>query len=139
MSSILVIEDEAPRLRLMAWFLIEAGHEIASVASADEALERVQTYKPDLIIFNTVMDDDEKQDCIRQLRERAPESRILDISEEKTRLAQGMIGVAVEGSIHPDGLLPRTEDRSASADAYLRVPFNADALLETVQTLLDVN
>lgn len=135
MARVLVIEDEAPRLRLMAWFLIEAGHEVASVMVADEAIERVKVYRPDVIIFNTVMEDSEKQRCISDLRALSPHSRILDISEEKTRLAQGMIGIEVEGNLHRDGIVAAVSP--GLADAYLRVPFNANALIDTVDRLLE--
>jgi DNA-binding response OmpR family regulator len=118
---VLVVEDEAALTRLISWFLLDAGFEVAVVASGDAALEKVRTFKPDAIVFNTVITDDAKKACIEQLRELTPNSRILDVSEEKNARAEGVIGIPDDGS---------------NADASLDLPFPADRLIGAIRDLL---
>ncbi len=117
----LVVEDEAALTRLISWFLLDAGFEVAVVISGDAAIEKVRTFKPDAIVFNTVIADDAKKACIEQLRELTPHSRILDVSEEKNSRAEGVIGIPEDGSL---------------ADASLDLPFPAERLIGAIRDLL---
>ncbi len=118
----LVVEDEAALTRLISWFLLDAGFVVAVVESGDAALEKVTTFKPDAIVFNTVIADDAKKEWIERLREITPRSRILDVSEEKNARAEGVIGIP--------------EDGNAAADASLDLPFPAERLIGAIRDLL---
>ena len=127
MASVLIIEDEAPLTRMMAVFLVGAGYEVASVESAPAALDRLADYAADVIVFNTVIGDDEKAELIADLRQRSPGSKILDVSAEKTRLARGIIQEMPKASDAP---------RARGADGYLDLPFEATMLLGAVAALI---
>lgn len=102
MASILIIEDEAALRRMMAVFVLDAGFEVATANSPEAALERVARYLPDVIVFNTFIEDEAKRHCIRELHERSPRSKVLDVSTEKNRLVRGIIDSPPDG----DGALP---------------------------------
>jgi CheY-like chemotaxis protein len=119
-SSILLIEDEAALQRLISWFLLEEGHEVAVAANAGAALTRLAEYAPDVIVFNTAMEDAAKGAAMEKMRALAPSARILDVSEEKNARARGMIAVSVDGKY---------------ADASLDIPFPKERLLEAIAKL----
>ena len=121
MTSVLVIEDEPGLGRLISWSLLDAGFEVAIVADGDAAIERTASYQPDVIIFNTVVEPDRKEQLIATLRKRTPKSRILDVSEEKNVRASGLIQ-------------PRRGE--TSADAALDIPLPADRLIDAVNDLI---
>src|SRR5207249_792572 len=102
MASVLIIEDEAPLSRMMAVFLLDAGFEVATAETVDKALAKVTTYQPDLIVFNTIMDDETKRRSIDQLRAASSNSKILDVSIEKNRLVRGII----DSNADSDGAQP---------------------------------
>lgn len=117
----LVVEDEAALTRLISWFLLDAGFVVAVVASGNAALDKVRNFKPDAIVFNTVIADDAKKAWIEKLRQLTPHSRILDVSEEKNSRAEGMIGIPEVGNV---------------ADASLDLPFPAERLIGAIHDLL---
>ena len=121
MTSVLIIEDEPGLGRLMSWSLLDAVFEVAIVMDGDQAIERMRTYHPDVVIFNTVIDPGRKQHVIASLRELAPKTRILDVSEEKNLRSQGLI---------------KPRDGDTTADAALDIPIPADRLIAAVHDLL---
>jgi DNA-binding response OmpR family regulator len=121
MASILLIEDEAALSRLISWSLLEAGFEVALVESASAAEKKLRAYAPDVIVFNTVLPEDEKNDCIAQIRKLRPNARILDVSEEKTLRVQGIVRPPAGVSL---------------ADASLGLPFPTERLIEAIRDLL---
>lgn len=121
MASILLIEDESALQRLISWALLDAQFEVSVAKDAEAGLQRLSEHAPDVIIFNTVMADDEKRVVMERMRAIAPSARILDVSEEKNARERGMIGVSLDGSI---------------ADATLDLPFPKERLLAAVEKLL---
>lgn len=119
--SILLIEDEAPLSRLIVWSLVDAGFAVAVVPHCADAILRVDTFKPAVIVFNTVIADENKARCIDDLRAAAPDARIIDVSAEKNARARGMIQL-VDNGVH--------------ADAYLDLPFPADDLIQAIRELV---
>jgi CheY-like chemotaxis protein len=134
MPSVLLIEDEAPLARMMAVFLLDAGFEVATCESAEHAIERVRAYKPDVIVFNTIMEDVRKHACISRLREHSGGSKILDVSVEKNRLVRGIVDGHIEGG---SGDAPAGRGSAGDADGRMRLPFEATALIGAVRSLLD--
>jgi CheY-like chemotaxis protein len=134
MPSVLLIEDEAPLARMMAVFLLDAGFEVATCESAAHAIERVLVYKPDVIVFNTIMEDAQKHACIAQLRERTSATKILDVSVEKNRLMRGIVDGHIEGG---SGDEPPGRASGGDADSQMLLPFEATTLITAVRALLD--
>src|SRR5438876_2371324 len=114
-ASVLLIETQAPLMRLMAWFLLEAGFEVTKAEGVDDGLLKVAERHPAVIIFNTGIDCARKSDAIHQLRGASPQSRILDVSDIS------------DASHRPKPLL------NTGADAYLSLPLDADDLVDCVK------
>jgi hypothetical protein len=80
MATVLVVENDVPAVRLMAWGLMEAGFEVA-VAHVPEAESYLAMKRPDFIVFNTLKRTEEKAGLVARFRELAPASRIIDVSD----------------------------------------------------------
>ena len=93
----------------MGWALMEEGFHVAAVRNADEALERMASFQPDVVVFNTELAEDKKADVISRLRERSSSLRIVDIG-------------------------PEEREPNTVADAYLRSPLRLDALVELIRS-----
>jgi DNA-binding response OmpR family regulator len=110
LTRVLLIENDAPAMRLMAWALREEGFDVHTTTS-DDAAQQAGEVQPHVIVFNTGEPDDAKRVCIEQLRS-ASEARIIDLG--------------------PASQSPRHE---SDADAYLNTPVTAQTLCETINRL----
>jgi DNA-binding response OmpR family regulator len=113
MATVLVVENDVPAMRLMAWGLMEAGFEVA-VAHVPEASEHLLNRRPDFVVFNTLKRTEEKAQLVARFRELSPTSRIVDV-------AAASVG----------------ETRSTGADAHLTVPIQIAELVQTLNRLTD--
>lgn len=113
MASVLLIEIEAPLVRLMGWFLTEAGYEVTTAADADRAVDEARAAGPPIIVLNTALPDPDKAQCVERLRSLVPAARILDVSANSW---------------------PR-QPADTGADRYLQIPFHADSFIEAVSEL----
>jgi DNA-binding response OmpR family regulator len=84
MPTVLVVENDVPAVRLMAWGLMEVGFEVAA-AHMPEAERHLANKRPDFIIFNTLKPTDEKAQLVARLRELAPQAKIIDVSNATSR------------------------------------------------------
>ena len=109
---ILLVEPGVPLVRLMGWFLTEAGLEITRVDHASEIIDAVRESWPDVVVLNTTVPADEKRQHVESLRQASSALKVLDVSD---------------GAGHE---LPQT-----TADAYLMLPFDADDLVDAVRQL----
>jgi DNA-binding response OmpR family regulator len=121
MQSVLLIEDEEPLSRLIVSGLVGAGYLVGAVGHCAHALLRLNSFQPDIIVFNTVIGDDDKNACIGSIRLSAPRSRIIDVSMEKNSSARGMIEMPHNG-VHADG--------------HLDLPFPIERLVGLIGELL---
>jgi CheY-like chemotaxis protein len=110
MATVLVIETEAPLMRLMSWFLLESGHRVMAASSLAVA-QAQSAAQPQVIVFNTHMELDTKREAIAEIRALSPDSRILDIRDPGAPLSE------------------------TGADAYLALPFDSYDLLTAVRRL----
>lgn len=55
MKKVLIVDDEADILEIIAYNLIREGYEIQTAKNGIEALEKVGTFKPDLVILDIMM------------------------------------------------------------------------------------
>ncbi|MEW6497519.1 MAG: PAS domain S-box protein, partial [Cyanobacteriota bacterium] len=70
---VLVVDDEADMRELVAFILKESGAEVQVAASAAEALERWEQFKPDVLISDIGMPQMDGYMLMRQVRERSLE------------------------------------------------------------------
>jgi len=70
---ILVVDDEADARELLATILNRAGADVTVVASADEALETLRRWRPDVLVSDIGMPGDDGYVLIRKVRALRPE------------------------------------------------------------------
>ena len=116
---ILVVEDEAPLLTLLRYYLEKQGFRVEEATDGQEALLRVAEAKPDLILLDWMLPALSGLEVCRQIRRR-PATRDVPIIM----------------------VTARTEDQDAvraldiGADDYIAKPFAMDALLARIRALL---
>jgi CheY-like chemotaxis protein len=111
MPTVLVVENDVPAMRLMAWGLMEAGYEVA-VAHVPEAPTHLANRNPDVIVFNTLKRSDEKAQLVARFRALAPGAAIIDIA------------------------VPSDDDAGPPfADAHLTTPLQLSELVATIEKL----
>jgi CheY-like chemotaxis protein len=98
MHRILVVEDEAPMRRLLELELGEAGYEVVSVSSGEEALELLERESVDLVVLDLYL---EGMDGLAVLREALAQRPWLPVV------------------IHSAYSAPRHDFRTWSAEAYV--------------------
>lgn len=111
-------------MRLMAWFLGDAGFDVRKTTSAKESLRQQCAPEPDVVIFNTHLPEAEKAECIGALRQHAPEAVVVDIAGR---------GAAPAGAMAAAG---ERDPRAVVADSYLEIPFSGETLVDTVRALV---
>ena len=74
---ILIVDDEAEIRDLLGLFLTSAGYRVTALESAGEALARVQTDPPDLIISDLQLEDSDGLTMIAQLKAVLPDTPVI--------------------------------------------------------------
>jgi PAS domain S-box-containing protein len=67
---VLVVDDEADARRLIERVLVECGAEVALASSAAEALERLDDFRPHVLVSDVGMPDQDGYDLLRSVRSR---------------------------------------------------------------------
>ena len=114
---ILIVDDEPAVRRLLEEVLTKAGYEVLPAANGREAMEIVRTARPDLVITDLVMPNQEGVETIQMIRKEFPAIKIVAIS--------GALG----------GQFLRALGR-LGADASLMKPVSPEALQKLVGELL---
>jgi adenylate cyclase len=107
--------------RELADLLTLKGYEVVTAGSGREALARVETEKPDLVLLDVVMPEMSGYDVCRQIREN-PATRILPV----------VMVTALEPAEE------RVSGLEAGADDFLTTPINQGELLARVRSLLRI-
>jgi class 3 adenylate cyclase len=120
-ARILVVDDTPQNVKLLADLLSAKAYEVCTAASGAEALERVRTDHPDLILLDVVMPGMSGYEVCRTIRE-DPETRLLP--------------VVMVTALNPAE--ERVKGIEAGADDFLSKPVNAAELLARVGSLLRI-
>ena len=112
MTTVLNIQADEQTLRLMDWILSEEGFIVVNALGAPPAT-LAHLHRPDVIIVNSDMSQDEKRACIVALHGLVPNVGVLDL------------GIAAELGTYDTG-----------ADQYLNKPFSADDLIARVRACI---
>jgi DNA-binding response OmpR family regulator len=110
---VLIIENDEPIMRLIAWALASHGLETDTTTPTPDIVEYVRHARPRVVIFNTGIAAVEKRSCIRELRDAVRGVRVIDV---------------VTGARQPEAL--------TGADGYLEAPLYPDKAIDLVQSIL---
>ena len=118
-AKILIVDDEPDVVTVVQGRLVSAGYEVTVMADGQQALECVKKHPPDLMVLDVMLPT-------------------LNGYEVCTMIKQDIRYRAIPVVM----LTARTEEkdvrlgRECGADAYLLKPFQANELMQTIQTLL---
>jgi DNA-binding NtrC family response regulator len=108
MALVLVMAEEQTARRLR-WILSEAGYGTRQTSDAADGVRQAEAERPAVIVVNGIVPRQQLPSLVRQLKERAPDSGVLDIT-------------------HMRG----AQELATNAEAHLIRPFDADDFLEAV-------
>lgn len=119
-ATILVVDDVPENVRLLEAVLVPRGYTVVSATTGEEALERVASERPDLILLDVVMPGMDGYAVCRALRGDAA-TEMLPV-------------IMVTSSIGPE----KMKAIEAGADDFIPKPFNHAELLTRVRSLLRI-
>lgn len=119
MTRVLVVDDSAFNLKLVSATLAPAGYEIVTVSGGAEALSRVESIQPNLIILDVMMPDLNGYEVCRQLRRNRATAQL------------PIMMLTANESIEE-----RINGFEAGADDYMIKPFDAAELQARTKALL---
>lgn len=118
-KKILVVDDEIESLKLIGLMLQRRGYEIIAARSGTQALEKVKTGDPDLVILDVMMPDMDGYEVCRRIRADPSTSDLPIIMFT----AKSMVNDKVAGF-------------QAGADDYLTKPVHPDELASRIEAIL---
>jgi two-component system, OmpR family, alkaline phosphatase synthesis response regulator PhoP len=118
-KKVLIVDDEASIVTALEFLLRRSGYEVASAQNGDEALKRVESFAPDLVLLDVMMPRISGYEVCRRMRARADWKHIKIIMlSAKGREAEVSKGV------------------SLGADLYVTKPFSTSELVGRIGALL---
>lgn len=116
MHRILVVDDEASLNQLIATNLMLEGFDVESAACGAEALERLETFAPDLVLLDVMMPDLDGFEVLRRIRLQSSVGVIMLTARAQTK--------------------EKVEGLQLGADDYVAKPFSFSELLARIQAVL---
>lgn len=120
-SSLLIVDDEDSIRTVLRLILVRAGYDVAEAENGEEALFKVATEKPDLIILDVMMPEMDGIEVCQKLR-----------SEPETAELPVIMLSAKTGSYY------KNRSKDAGATKYLTKPIIPDLLLSHIADCLEV-
>ena len=116
---ILVVDDEPTIVRLMEFILARQGHEMLVAVNGEEALEKIQAHKPDLVLLDIMMPRIDGYEVARRVRANGETAHLpiimLSAKAQEADIRKGMeVGV----------------------NEYITKPFSPDQLVHVVSDYL---
>jgi len=118
---VLVVDDVERNVKLLADLLAVKGYAVSTASGGKEALDKVASERPDLVLLDVMMPDMNGYDVCRELRAR-PETTALPV----------VMVTALDPSQE------RVKGLEAGADDFLSKPINQAELLARVRSLLRI-
>jgi two-component system, OmpR family, KDP operon response regulator KdpE len=114
---ILVVDDEPPIRRLLQTGLGTQGYAVVEAGNARNAVERIATHKPDLIVLDLGLPDRNGLELLREMRQGGIETPVVILSSRTDEL----------------GIVQALE---LGADDYVTKPFSMNELIARIKTAL---
>jgi chemotaxis family two-component system response regulator PixH len=119
MSTVLVVEDGLTDMEIISRYLEQAGYSVISATSSEEAQQKLETVKPDVIVLDVILPGKSGYEICRELQNNPNTSQIPIVfcstkNSDVDKIWGNMLG----------------------AKAYLSKPVNKEELNATLQTLL---
>jgi two-component system, cell cycle response regulator DivK len=108
---ILIVDDNAQNLKLARVILVAAGYEVRTAADAEEALETLTTFVPQLILMDIQLPGMDGLELTRRLKQHA---------SLRTIVVVALTAYAMKGD--------EEKARAAGCDGYITKPIDTDAL-----------
>jgi twitching motility two-component system response regulator PilG len=118
-KEILVVEDEESLLKLQSILLISQGYTVNGVANGQDALARIASYKPDLVLLDIMLPGLNGFEICQRIK-----------SNEATRHIPVIMVTAKKSSED------MAKAEQAGADSYITKPFQAAVYMKTVKSFL---
>lgn len=119
-KKILAVDDERHILRLVQINLEKAGYEVVTGSNGREALEKVRSEAPDLVVMDVMMPEMDGFEALKQLKENSDTANIPVIM---------LTAKAQDADVF--------HGWQSGADLYLTKPFNPMELLTFVKRIFD--
>ncbi len=120
MPKIMVIDDSPPMVTLIATIMKKMGNECITAYSGEEALEKLEGEKPDLILLDIMMPGMDGIETCDRIKDN-PETADIPIF---------MVTAKTETESQMDAIYVR-------ADGYITKPFHVENMMEKVRKALD--
>ncbi len=118
---VLVVDDTEKNVKLLADLLTFKGYSVVTAGGGREALEKVVSERPDIVLLDVMMPDINGYDVCRKIREDP---------------ASGILPVVMVTALDPSQ--ERVKGLEAGADDFLTKPINQGELLARVRSLLRI-
>lgn len=115
--TILLADDDPTIVNSLAPFFERAGFHMLTVSNGQQALEKAQSHRPDLIVLDVLMPRMDGREVLRRLRRDNLQTPVILLTQ---------VGDAVERALALE----------EGADDYLNKPFDAHELLARVRAVL---
>jgi len=113
---VLVADDEARITKLVALALADEGFRVVTAGGGEEALQKAEEYRPDVVVLDIVMPDLDGIEVMRELQVRRPVPVILLTAKSTTS--------------------DKAKGLDLGADDYVAKPFHPDELAARIRAVL---
>lgn len=120
MSRILLADDSPHAQRMGERILADEGYEVVTVSDGDSALVRLEDVDPDLVVADIVMPSRSGYDLCQYVK-----------ISPRHRHARVLLTAGVQDTVD------EAEIKRVKADGFIRKPFEASVLLQTVKPLVE--
>jgi DNA-binding response OmpR family regulator len=116
-TTVLIVEDDNALQTYLKDMLSEHNYNVITASDGMEAMEKVETYKPDLTVLDLGLPTMSGESVCRQMRKKYPDSNIIILTAKDTAddIVQGL---------------------ELGADDYMTKPFMADELVARINARL---
>jgi DNA-binding response OmpR family regulator len=121
-AKVLIVDDEANIVISLEFLMEQAGYAVAIARNGDEAIEKIESFRPDLVLLDVMLPGVNGFDILQRVRQQ-PEHH----------------GMAIIMLTAKGREVEVTKGLALGADAYITKPFSTRDLLAEVRRHLNAN